>query len=917
MFKKIGVATLSCILLLFAASRVSATNQSASSNFPLDVETIKIEVNADGIYRLSYADLQAAGMAVDDVNPATFEMMWQGESVAYQFVGDGDTLFEAGESVLFYGWAFDGSRLEKQYFNNNVFWLWAGGAASTIQTVASESGLAQVVDFSAELTTEPELTFTLTKSRYWDLFPNEYDSFYWRSIRKSDSDPITTTVTINLPDPVPQGDAHILVETLDDSRINGHSLQLALNNETIGSYRWHGRVNQNLEGNVSQTTLQNGANELAIHLQTPARDHILLNRVTVTYQRALKVINDELAFGHMIAGEHEFVIDGISENDPTNVLLWELSDRQQPLAITLDAPINGRYHAGVSHTVDAQFFVTTQANIRQPVALSRYIGQSLEPVDDGAQWVAIAYGDFVAQTEQLAAHRQTHSRLTTHVVDVQDVINQYGYGLPTPYGIQDYLRHATTNWAVAPEYVMLVGDATVNPRQLSCTYLCPETWTDSDLNYVPTFLEPVDRFLGMAPVDHFYSMLTGDDDVPDVALGRLPVKNSAELQNLINKIITYENNLTAPQSWMENMLFISDDADSAGNFCNHNAILASTWGSQFTKMQRCLDEHPFNTIRKDLFEQINNGVLLVQYSGHGHITGWAGEGILDVLDTPHFTNADKPYVQISGNCLDGHFAWTGLESISETLLALEGGGSAAHWGATGLGYLSEHSVLHKAFYQAVQEEGLTRIGDAIKFAKEQYLDTYHYRPQAYSSTLLGDPAMQLMHPAIKAEQTVTAETIQVGEIFDIVITLHNEGLLSTGMTITHTLSENVLVHQVSVAQDHAVAEDRTATTNTDVQSVVTLKPIAWGESATVTVRAQVIRSAEQIDTITSQLEIDTGHFQANVNDSSLETSFQIEPVDPTTITLRQQSTQRQIQPTILLTAILFTILTFVITAKTR
>ena len=121
-----------------------ATQNAAATALPVGQTAYKISVTEDGIYELSYADLAAAGMPVSTVDPNTFEMLYRGEPVAYEFIGDGDSQFESGEAVRFYGWQYEvdytdplyntgveqyPNRIERQHVRDqtNVFWLWAGG----------------------------------------------------------------------------------------------------------------------------------------------------------------------------------------------------------------------------------------------------------------------------------------------------------------------------------------------------------------------------------------------------------------------------------------------------------------------------------------------------------------------------------------------------------------------------------------------------------------------------------------------------------------------------------------------------------------------------------------------------------------------------------------------------------------------
>ncbi|HFC12428.1 MAG TPA: hypothetical protein ENJ56_06250, partial [Anaerolineae bacterium] len=790
-------------------------------------------------------------MAVDVVNPHTFEMMWRGEALAFQFLGDDDAFFEPDEAILFYGWRFNESRDERQYVKTNVYWLWADGNRLAIPTVANVTDNGLIKSVSAEITSEPENTFSLTYTSKWDTFPNEFDTWYWQQIDQS----APVDFSLNLPYPDPEADAaSYLVEVLNrDNR--SHSVTTTFNNYTSTTHTWSGLLDTNLTQSIPASALNNGANTVNIAVQSSTTDRLLINRITVQYKRLLKTDNNFLQF-QAPAGNHTFALGGFAPD--SNLLFWNISNRLQPIA----SETNGSFDAATQqHLVgglvaDSAEFVAT-STLLTPTAITPYNAPNLDPVD-GAEWLAITHNSLASEATRLADYRSDHSRLTTHVVDVADVINQYGYGLPLPSALRNYILHATT-WATAPNYVTLIGGATINPRQLSCQSNCYAGWTDGEESLVPTYMLGQDRSMGLLVSDHFYGTVDGGAQ-QTISVGRLPANTVDELRVMVDKIITYESNLISAEAWMKNLLFVSDNADSAGNFCAYNDNHLNGYSADFAKTNLCLDNMDTTTLRDNMFSAINDGVLISHYLGHGFITKWASENILTQQDTGRFTNRDKPFIQISGNCTDGQFAWVGSPSISETLLTLEQGGSVAHWGSTGLGYLFEHQVMHVAFTEGLQDRGLTRMGDAVRYAKNSYLNYGLYAPQAYGSVLLGDPAMQIVH----AELSV-AGTVQQGEndTFTFVTTVQNSGVLSTGATVTQTLSSDLQIESIELSANATAAN----TQSTDTTLLVQVANLAMQESATITVTAHIIDPGRTPVQIYADATVAGAGFEVNLTDN--------------------------------------------------
>ena len=170
------------------------------TNFPTGIDTYRIEVTADGIHEISYADLQAAGMDVDNIDPGTLEMMYRGNPVAYQFLGNGNNIFESGEAVRFYGEIFDSSRYEEMYEDSNFYWIWAGGTPTLTGNSSSDSGQPAATSFRDTAILEAQNWYYTSQTNHWDEFPNDPDAFYYDYVIWSVEN-YSNSYPINLPDP--------------------------------------------------------------------------------------------------------------------------------------------------------------------------------------------------------------------------------------------------------------------------------------------------------------------------------------------------------------------------------------------------------------------------------------------------------------------------------------------------------------------------------------------------------------------------------------------------------------------------------------------------------------------------------------------------------------------------------------------
>jgi hypothetical protein len=774
---------LTAVFALAPAAPAAAEPPAALITLPLGVPTYKIEINADGIYEISGADLAARGMNLSTVDVRTLQMMHRGQSVATQFLNlGGGAAFEPADVIRFYGWAFDGSRYEDMHIDRNYYWLWAGGTADPIEISANAPAAGQPVvsSFPESITHWPHNEFFSGWEIPWETSPNEPTAWHWMVKDIPLAGELAGRVVklpIAVPDPVPgaQAGGRVTVEMIPRIKRSTISsnynffVDMALNTGApMANVGWVNYANVTLSGPTGSGLKQPGAtgyptNELALTFSGSSpvtAATIFITRATVEYERRLKAVGDQLQF-RAAAGPAAFAVEGFSAATPAGALVWDISERTQPRAITLAAgDISGGTWT-VRQTVGAngRFIATTTANIRKPLAIRSATQQAQAPAG-GAQWLAITPAVLRPQAERLAAHRAAESGLSTAVIDLQQIIDQVGYGYHLPTAIQAFLRTAYTTWDTPVAYVTLFGDATVNPRGLPCLS-CGAAWNTAKPHLLATDLLFIDRFTGLIPVDHTYADLLPDGSgkpLPEIAVGRIPANTLAEAEAVVSKIIRYDTNLHTVRPEQNRALFIADDTDGAGNFCLENGRAAGHLPDSFSSTQLCLptlSQADTNALHAQIIAAINapTGPGFVNYRGHGSVNAWASPALMRTSDAPAWQNAE-PLLVVSADCLDGYFASSVTDGMGETFIRRAVHGTAAHWSSTGVGYSTEHTVLHNAFYDALFRQGLLRVGDATNYAKGIYLGTGRPESEAQSFTLLGDPAMNATAPRATISGTV-------------------------------------------------------------------------------------------------------------------------------------------------------------------
>jgi hypothetical protein len=349
--------------------------------------------------------------------------------------------------------------------------------------------------------------------------------------------------------------------------------------------------------------------------------------------------------------------------------------------------------------------------------------------------------------QELVALREGHG-LRVAVVDVQDIYDEFAYGLSTPAAIKDFLTYAYQNWrAPAPQYVLLAGDS---------SYDFKDNWGIGTVNPVLAYLTYTE-YMGETVTDEWFVTISGQDAVPDMYIGRLPAADAAQAAVMAAKIVAYETTANT-KSWEKDILLVADDRqqefEAVFETMNEDAagLVPATMNLPYKGYLADYLDAGFAAadLRDDILNQINAGTLMVNFSGHGHLQGWTTESVFDASDIDMLANTGKYPFMVSMSCLTGYFAYpeAWASSLAEQLLRAPDKGTAAALMPTGMTRTEGQHVLNNALFETIFTEDVRRLGPAVSKAKQVLLangDAYFEQISA-TFLLFGDPAMKLKVP---------------------------------------------------------------------------------------------------------------------------------------------------------------------------
>ncbi len=756
------------MLALFATVVTASKPSSASVHLaaadpiPLPSPCWRIGVTADGLYRLSYETMDGAGVPVSDTNPADFHLLWRGQEVALQTVGDGDPTFEAGESFLFYAVKFHGSVQDEKYTDENVYWLYVDDATSGLRmgerSVAPSGGGQPLEWYTATVHAEENLVYW---ARHHNM-PGTDTTWFWDYIFTVAA-PATHTYPITLTEPA----AHSYTATLvfevaaRTTAPPSHRLRLTINNTAIGEVAWSGKVGAVYTLPVPSTALVSGVNDLKVAVLTTTtaldeQQRIYVDRFELSYRRAPVAERDSLTWMTPISGATAMTLTGFST--PT-VHLYDIT---HPLTstrlVSYTAQLSGTtYTLTLSDTAPAgtTYLAVAESQVSDVVSLTvTYPPADLPDPTEGADEIIVVPTQFITAVQPLADRRSSQG-LRVRVVDVNDVYALFNGGVVHPEAIRSFVAYAYANWpGDPPKYLLLFGDGNFNPKGYN-----PAVYGEFVPTLIPPYLEFADPDQGEVPVDARF----GDVDwggMPEVMVGRIPAETVMQAEGVVAKILAYESSPAA--LWMTRVVMVTDNGKTGPEGFEDVAddLVADYVPSQMDVRTIHLRDYcgaatsgnwltPCPSATLALTQTWSQGAAMLTYVGHGAVDSWGHERFLINTQMAQLTNTTGLPFLLSLDCWDGYWMFPSkypvglnddVRSIGEwATTILTDRGAIAAFGPAGLGYVGDEERMAQAMYQALFEEREYRLGELTQAGREAFSGSYLAR----TYTLLGDPAMKL------------------------------------------------------------------------------------------------------------------------------------------------------------------------------
>ncbi len=749
--------------------------------FVLADEWYKISTSGGHIVKITGTQLRTAGLTLNSIRSDSLHLFYgqgkplpirnidprpQLEEVAIKIYDGGDNIFDANDYFIFFAEAADRwdyrtggtpEYIQNPYTDINCYWLGISGGFGT-------AGL-RIVDRDGSPTDSPDTVVQSTifysrSEKNKMLFTEndgqvtDYYEWYW-------SDQNKDSFYVSLPNATPLEPASVKLRAIAldtygavTLTVNGIAASKISSQSPVFTFE----TNRLAAGVLNKFVYTVGDNYQA----PPYFDYC-----EVACAGSLKPSGDILdAAVSGLSGLGEFIItDGFSGAP----MIFDISEMSSPVNIINYNENSGEivFQSPAGGIDPARFYLCPPSKFYTGAVIEKVTAPLLTENLVQTDMIIIAPRQFVPMLDDYKQYRENRSDIRVSIVALENIINQFSYGLYDPTAIRDFLRFAYLNFPEpAPSAVLLVGDA---------SYDFEDNLLTGTSNYIPPFIHELDHtasddnyvyFGEFGFLDGDSTYLDGNDDRGyDMMVARWPVRNSADLNTIYDKVRSYESS-TNYDTWRTTITLVADDEYGSGG---HYEGLTHTRQTEtlenghlpaaFRRNKIYSWEYPFNSerakpdINEAIVKSVNQGTLLINYVGHGNPDTWAHERIfLKGTDLPRLSNNGRLSLFYAASCSIGLFDDPRREGMAEELLRMPGGGAIGVMAATRLVYSGDNGALNRQVFDILFYVDDLSICQALYAAKtyRQYSSGFlQQRLNDRKFAYLGDPMLYLGTPRYK------------------------------------------------------------------------------------------------------------------------------------------------------------------------
>ncbi|HYC91438.1 MAG TPA: C25 family cysteine peptidase [Thermoanaerobaculia bacterium] len=655
----------------------------------------KVVVTRSGWVSVKKRDLVAAGYDPGS-NSKTLAVFTDGMEIAIDVRDGGDNKFDLDDTIEFYGTGIDIPS--------------AGGRVYFVATGRGQGSRLKSQNGAKKGTAAPaSFPFTYTRKERFMFFSSmvtngEIDNFYGAFVG-----PWGAYMPFTAENFDPAGaPAELEVVFQGVTANHDHVINMAVNGHALAPVKFRGRIRHVAKLSVPVSYLVNGTNALTFVSTNGDLDTSSVESLRITYPHLFKADDGALAF--TVAGGTEVAVSGFADN---NVFAVDLTNANDPIRLNVTVS-NGTATVVAPDGGTRTIAVYNASRRAAPAQLVLNQPSTWNDTKNQADLVIVTNSAFIDAAKTLQKAREAQG-IVTSVVDVQNVYDEFSFGVHGPQAIRDFLQRSQS-WKRAPKYVVLLGDASSDPRNYMGHWF---GWPSFD--YVPTKLIPT-QFIKTASDDWFADF--NDTGVPSLSIGRIPVRTPAQANAVIAKLVNARTTTST--------VTMVSDRPSGLNFEQGSNYVAANLPSALTASHIRIGQT--SNVPGQIGTAFSNGSLLINYMGHGSTEVWSD--VFSSYAASQLTNGNRLPFVVAMNCLNGMFHDFFQDALGEALLRNGNGGAVGVWASSAPTAPQVQTQMNAELFRQIFATPQP-IGDAVRKAKASVTDKDVQR----TFILFGDPTM--------------------------------------------------------------------------------------------------------------------------------------------------------------------------------
>ncbi len=727
-----------------AVTDVHVQVKSNTSGVSIRGDAVNVMVDTAGMQRITHGDLAAAGFAANAKDATRFQLLRQGQPVPI-YVHTPSDQWAAGAYIEFFAFP------EIDLYSDRA-----------VYTLTLQDGGLRISDYAALPSGEVEGAYQVVTSRV-DLNEQYYEGSILNDPWLSSAMVATTSaatqrnLTLHANYPLPNNKATLTLRALgitDFPNLTDHHVSVSLNGQTVGDTTLDGLEAYHLDADVTQAMLA-GSNTLTVTNHGDAGAEFSVMHI----QDAILQYRAPLAANGLMQIPLEFSIgsDGLFADSfatpATDAGPFDNPQYAAYLAIpgTIDSPVayaidgGSVYRLAVSQsdglirvpTVSGakQYWVSSATDLYRPALVPSHSAESLFSIDP--EYLIITHSSLLSAAQQLRALRS--GTLRTQIVTVEQIYAWGSHGRVSAQAIDAFIAQKALQGSL--RFVAIAGSDTFDYHGYT---------GQSEFALIPSLYASTSEFVQYAPTDALYADIN-DDAIPDLAIGRLPARNNQELQEMVQRIATYEQSVLQTTG-----LFVADQTVNGDSYAAISDSLIANLPEQWTTSQRyldvdcasltgnALDQCIEQDLRPALLSTIEQGTALTTFVGHSGPRKWSFANLMDTHHTRAINNPTVPTVVMQFGCWNTYHVDQANDTLAAAWLQNGASGAAAVLGATTLTETEHETRLAQEIIEIIATDPIITLGEAVVMAKQglasEGLDAADVQ---LGWVLLGDPAMRL------------------------------------------------------------------------------------------------------------------------------------------------------------------------------